>query len=207
MRQNQTMYKKGELVKQRIVQTANNLFYHQGFNQTSFTDIADELGTPKGNFYHYFKTKEEILDQVIEQRREQIYSMLKQIDAQSDSPADRIKRFLDGLLLNKTGYCRYGSPVGSLINELGKQQDALKNASTELLRLVHDWLVAQLLSASITANDARKHARRLLARLEGTILVAHAFNDADYLTQEIDDLKQWMESLLTPQTSTIQQAG
>ena len=43
--------------KEKIVLAADQLFYVRGYNQTSFSDIADETGIPRGNFYYYFKTK------------------------------------------------------------------------------------------------------------------------------------------------------
>ena len=52
---------KGENNRARIIEAADELFYKRGYNQTSFSDIADITGIPRGNFYYYFKTKEGIL--------------------------------------------------------------------------------------------------------------------------------------------------
>ena len=59
---------KGSANRQRIVEAADHLFYSRGYNQTSFSDISDETGIPRGNFYYYFKTKEDILAAVVESR-------------------------------------------------------------------------------------------------------------------------------------------
>ena len=45
---------KGEGNRQRIIEAADNLFYRRGYNQTSFQDISDATGIPRGNFYYYF---------------------------------------------------------------------------------------------------------------------------------------------------------
>ncbi|MDH5192012.1 MAG: TetR/AcrR family transcriptional regulator, partial [Gammaproteobacteria bacterium] len=60
-RSNEAMGAKGEANRQHIVDVADNLFYQKGYNQTSFTDIAEASEIPRGNFYYYFKTKDEIL--------------------------------------------------------------------------------------------------------------------------------------------------
>ncbi len=54
--------------RDRIVQAADQLFYRQGFEHTSFSDIADDVQISRGNFYYHFKTKDEILDAVINVR-------------------------------------------------------------------------------------------------------------------------------------------
>ena len=67
---------KGSVNKQKIVQAADRLFYTRGYNQTSFSDISDETGIPRGNFYYYFKTKEDILSAVVEERVEALETIM-----------------------------------------------------------------------------------------------------------------------------------
>ena len=68
----------GEAVRQKIVDSANQLFYHRGYNQTSFSDIAEAAGVPRGNFYYYFKSKDDILGAVVDGRIERVRAMLAQ---------------------------------------------------------------------------------------------------------------------------------
>ncbi|QKQ25233.1 TetR/AcrR family transcriptional regulator [Candidatus Reidiella endopervernicosa] len=70
------MKEKGQANRQRIVEAANELFYHKGFNQTSFAEVAEKSGIPKGNFYYYFKSKDELLASVIDDRLAQTKTML-----------------------------------------------------------------------------------------------------------------------------------
>ena len=51
--------------RDHIVEAADQLFYHRGYEHTAFSDIADVVQISRGNFYYYFKTKDEILDAVI----------------------------------------------------------------------------------------------------------------------------------------------
>ena len=51
-----------------IVATADDLFYRRGFDHTSFADIATAVGISRGNFYHHFKSKDDILEAVILKR-------------------------------------------------------------------------------------------------------------------------------------------
>jgi len=45
-----------------ILQKAQELFYKNGYNKTSVNMVIEALGISKGAFYHYFKSKEELLD-------------------------------------------------------------------------------------------------------------------------------------------------
>lgn len=51
--------------KNEIIDTAERLFAVKGYEQCSVNDILTEIGIAKGTFYHYFKSKEEVLDAVI----------------------------------------------------------------------------------------------------------------------------------------------
>ena len=52
----------GEEIRQQIVSAANRLFYEQGYNHTSFSEIAEAAAVPRGNFYYYFKSKDDMLE-------------------------------------------------------------------------------------------------------------------------------------------------
>lgn len=49
-----------------IIDVAMQLFYTRTYEQTSVQDIIDTIGIAKGTFYHYFKSKEELLDAIIQ---------------------------------------------------------------------------------------------------------------------------------------------
>lgn len=56
------MPRKRRSTKSRIVKAAWNLFYKNGYEQTTVEDIINASKTSKGTFYHYFKGKEALLN-------------------------------------------------------------------------------------------------------------------------------------------------
>lgn len=55
-----------EVTRTRILDAAQRLFMAQGYEHTSIQDIVDELGDlSKGAIYHHFKSKEAILEELI----------------------------------------------------------------------------------------------------------------------------------------------
>ena len=65
----QAMASKGEKTRNDIIACAKNLFYQHGYEATSFSEIVSASGLFRGNIYHYFKSKDDILAAVIAQRR------------------------------------------------------------------------------------------------------------------------------------------
>ncbi|MGD9327395.1 MAG: TetR/AcrR family transcriptional regulator [Cyclobacteriaceae bacterium] len=59
------MAKKGTALKNKIIETAHLFFSEKGYDKTSVNDIINKLGISKGAFYHYFNSKDEVLDAII----------------------------------------------------------------------------------------------------------------------------------------------
>ena len=49
--------KKGDARRQQILETAERLFYQNGYENTSVQAILDEMNLSKGGFYHHFESK------------------------------------------------------------------------------------------------------------------------------------------------------
>jgi len=87
--------------RDQIVAAADELFYRQGFAQTSFVDISAAVGISRGNFYYHFKTKDEILAEVIRLRLARTAQMLADWQGTGDSPRARIASFIDLMIMNR----------------------------------------------------------------------------------------------------------
>ncbi|MCC2372031.1 TetR/AcrR family transcriptional regulator [Bacillus cereus group sp. MYBK222-1] len=57
--------KEYEKRRKEILETAERLFITKGYTKTTVNDILKEIGIAKGTFYHYFKSKEEVMDEII----------------------------------------------------------------------------------------------------------------------------------------------
>ena len=57
--------KKGEKRKLELLQIAYKMFLARGYENTSVDEIIEEAGIAKGTFYYYFKSKEQLLEEVI----------------------------------------------------------------------------------------------------------------------------------------------
>lgn len=57
--------KEYDVRKNEILDTAQRLFYMKGYEKCTVNDILKEISIAKGTFYHYFKSKEEVLDAIV----------------------------------------------------------------------------------------------------------------------------------------------
>ncbi|MHB1514063.1 MAG: TetR/AcrR family transcriptional regulator [Acidiferrobacter sp.] len=186
------MAKKGDKTRTDIVDCAKDLFYTQGYERTSFTDIVNATGVYRGNIYHYFKSKEEILEAVIDQRLAEFRIVLKQWDVRHSTPRARLMAFVQMIASKRKDLTRYGCPIGSLNTELAKDQHDLQQSSKALFDLFRDWLTAQFIALGYAA-EAESLALHLLGRAQGIAVIAHVYGDAALLQGEVSRLEAWIE--------------
>ena len=90
--------------RERILETALELFAQRGYLATSTSEIADRLGMTKAALYKHYPCKQAILDRIVERMREmddagaKTYEMPEQLpecapEAYRQVPADRIRAF------------------------------------------------------------------------------------------------------------------
>ena len=179
--------------RDHIVEAADQLFYRQGYEHTSFSHIANVVQISRGNFYFHFKTKDEILDAVINVRLADTRKMLEQWDIEGKQPADRIRSFIHILIANRADIKRYGCPVGTLCTELAKLNHASQPEANKLFALFRAWLRRQFTLLGREA-DADALAMHLLARSQGVAMLANAFRDEKFIKQEVKQMCDWLRS-------------
>lgn len=180
--------------RDHIVEAADRLFYRQGYEHTSFADIADAVQISRGNFYYHFKTKDEILDAVIEARLAYTQQMLDRWHTEGKDSADRIRSFTHMLVANRADIKRYGCPVGTLCTELAKLNHGSRDDANKLFTLFRTWLRRQF-AALGRAHDADALAMHLLARSQGVATLANAFHDDKFIRQEVKLMCDWLDSI------------
>jgi AcrR family transcriptional regulator len=65
--------------REEIVETADRLFRQHGYANCSVEMIIREVGVAKGTYYYYFKSKQEILEAIVERTLSQIVKMAKKV--------------------------------------------------------------------------------------------------------------------------------
>lgn len=186
---------KAEATRSRIVEAADQLFYQQGFEHTSFADIAAAVGLSRGNFYYHFKTKDDILDAVINLRLANTRAMLDNWEKQGQSPGDRIRCFIHILIANQAKILVHGCPVGTLTNELSKLDHPARKRAADVFTLFRNWLREQFIAAGQTER-ADELAMQVLAFSQGVATLANAYRDEGFVNREVKRMERWLDDCL-----------
>jgi TetR/AcrR family transcriptional regulator, transcriptional repressor for nem operon len=89
--------------RNEILDVAQRLVYTTGYEQMSIQDILDELEISKGAFYHYFESKQALLDGLVDRILDEAELVLHPIVDQKDLPAlEKLRRFFDATARWKT---------------------------------------------------------------------------------------------------------
>ncbi|MGQ4877238.1 TetR/AcrR family transcriptional regulator [Billgrantia sp. LNSP4103-1] len=185
--------------REQIIAAADDLFYRQGFEQTSFANIAQAVGISRGNFYYHFKTKDEILESVIQRRLANTRDMLDQWEAKSIEPVERIRCFIRILVGNRAKIMHHGCPVGTLCAELAKLEHLQRTAANEVMTLFREWLRRQFVALG-RETDADALAMHLLARSQGIAQVANVYQDSNFVDIEVEQLLDWLDACASQRT-------
>ena len=185
----------------RIIAAADQLIYRQGYGATSFADIADEVQISRGNFYYHFRTKDEILAAVIDQRLAATRQMLADWQAEGAGPAGRIARYIDILIANRALIKHYGCPVGRLSSELARSHHVLAPDARALFALFRGWLRKQFAELG-HKPDADALAMHLIARSQGIATLASVYGNEQFIRREVALLHDWLASLAPASKNT-----
>lgn len=86
--------------RQEIYTAATRLFAEKGYRGTSMQDIADEVGLLKGSLYHHFRSKDELLHDILMRLLAKGVSELEEINALSCSPSQQVRLAVRSIVLN-----------------------------------------------------------------------------------------------------------
>lgn len=178
--------------KERLLQAARSLIHRQGFHQTTLAHISEESGISLGNLYYYFKTKEEIVAAVVEDRTERFHALTEEWDSDAE-PRQRLARFLTMPSTICDSIVTYGCPVGSLSQELNKHSGPQVGLAAKPLRAQLDWVSKQF--EQIDSENAQSLAQQFIARLQGASLLANAMKQPQILTEEVEQVRNWLQEL------------
>jgi TetR/AcrR family transcriptional regulator, fatty acid metabolism regulator protein len=76
--------------RRNILDAAITVFARQGFHSTRVSDIADEAGVAYGLVYHYFDSKDEVLNELFTERWSLLLAAIEEADASAEAPRSKL---------------------------------------------------------------------------------------------------------------------
>lgn len=181
--------KSPEQRKEELIETAMRLFTTRGYERTAVSDIVREMKVAQGTFYYYFKSKQEILE---EMARRAIFSLVDSIEEIADSEeidaVAKLNRFLDAMV--RSGYSSH--PLTDVIHQESNVALHHKLARISISRLVP--LLGRILEegrqAGTFAIEHSDHVARLLLLAVGAM-----FHDPEVVrdSESVEKARQTVE--------------
>lgn len=82
-------------VKERILDTASRLFYHQGYNSTGINQIIAEAGIAIGSLYKHFQSKADLLYYYLKQEEMEYFANLEDYLKEEKQPLQKLLKLID----------------------------------------------------------------------------------------------------------------
>lgn len=169
-----------------LIDTATELFLGRGFGLVGMNELCAASSVNKGTFYHFFRSKSDLLVASIERYAERFAAAFDEIAASDASPADKIERLFDiPAQANRDWKSTHGFSQGCLIGNMSLEltavdpgvQNAIRRAfarwSVPIAKVV-DELVAE---GTLQEIDRRAAAEVVIALMQGGLLLAKVHND------------------------------
>ncbi len=170
--------RRGRASRERIVERAAELFAERGIAATSVDEVLAAAGAGKGQFYHYFRGRDELAAAAVGYRCAQVVAELAQALGGISSLAE-LEQALAGFVAGFEQAGLPGCPIGSLATEVaGRNEDARAEAAAGFdawERLLADGLERMRQRGELRA-DAQPAviATALLASIEGGMVLSQA---------------------------------
>ena len=147
-------------MKERILQTADRLFYLQGIRAIGVDTIAAEIGISKRTLYNHFPSKDALITAYLERR-------FVQPRASNKSPIEQILGTFDSLERLFSAKDFRGCPFVNAVAEMGPKDRAVKKIATAFKESRRLWFRDLLLELGVADPEAL--ATQLTLLVDGAI--------------------------------------
>ena len=158
--------------RERLVDTAVDLFYRHGYHATGIDRVLAESGVAKATLYKHFHSKDELILAALRRRDERFRNdVVRELAARSADPAERLVLLFDVL---EDWFAQPDFSGCMFINAAAEYAPAdapIHAAAAEHKRLFAAYLRSQAEAAG--AADPDELVARLVLLMEGAITTAH----------------------------------
>ena len=186
----------------KVLQVAADVFARKGLAATKMTDIAAAAGMSYGLAYHYFRTKEQLFAEVVEQAVRGTIGLYQQAEAQPGTPWEQLTWLLSQILLGLEHFPAFGKVVLQVYTS-----DAVPSALRDVVRqerqvtrkIVQRLLAAGQADGQVAAGDPAHLATTLLACMQG-LAFESLFAEGEVMTT-LPSVEEILRLVKAPETA------
>jgi TetR/AcrR family transcriptional repressor of lmrAB and yxaGH operons len=165
--------------RQRMLDTAADLFHSQGYHATGLTQLTTAGGAPKGSLYFHFPGgKEQLAAEAVRFSSERTGALLEAILRDAPDAVTAIDRAVEALasFLTESDFQR-GCPLATVALDAAAESEPIREACADGYSSWHGILKEYLAGQQLPAERADELATVVLAAIEGGLLLARTRRD------------------------------
>ena len=172
--------------RERLIQATLDLLHEQNLATTSVDAICERSGVKKGSFYHFFKSKADLVMTAFDEFFEANRSEYDRIFSASRPPVERLKNYFEYIARRgRERKEKLGRVTGCLFTNVGcscsQEDEPIRAKAQELLGRIAKYFDTAIRDGqqdgSIPVKDAKATSEILFDYIEGVIATARIKND------------------------------
>jgi TetR/AcrR family transcriptional repressor of nem operon len=189
-----------------MINAALQLFHEQGVNATSVDQVLERSETGKGQFTHYFKTKEGLVHAVLQFLHDVIKSGQTATGYTLKTWKDLDNWFLNYINFQRMTEFELSCPIGTIGNDISDEQQLLRQdvklflewARTELAKFFSEKKSSGELQPTVSPESL---ADFCISIMQGGMLLTKIKRDPDMFINAAREANNYIKSLRVPKKS------
>lgn len=182
------MAKTKEERRDEIIETAGKLFEEKGYEQTQVQDIVNEIGVAKGLFYYYFKSKDEVMEELADRYADAIIDAVNKLIDKDISTFDKINRIFQ--IFIDSAEKKFGIFMGILNVKNGITHERIFfNVGKKMVPLVTELILSGNDNGECNCSDPKFITEFLVSGLFNIMNQISPDEKIDYLKEKLPTIK------------------
>ena len=182
------MAKTKEERRNEIIETAGKLFEEKGYEQTQVQDIVNEIGVAKGLFYYYFKSKDEVMEELADRYADAIIDDVNKLIDKDISTFDKINRIFQ--IFIDSAEKKFGIFMGILNVKNGITHERIFfNVGKKMVPLVTELILSGNDNGECNCSDPKFITEFLVSGLFNIMNQISPDEKIDYLKEKLPTIK------------------
>ena len=182
------MAKTKEERRNEIIETAGKLFEEKGYEQTQVQDIVNKIGVAKGLFYYYFKSKDEVMEELADRYADAIIDAVNKLIYKDISTFDKINRIFQ--IFIDSAEKKFGIFMGILNVKNGITHERIFfNVGKKMVPLVTELILSGNDNGECNCSDPKFITEFLVSGLFNIMNQISPDEKIDYLKEKLPTIK------------------
>lgn len=182
------MAKTKEERRNEIIETAGKLFEEKGYEQTQVQDIVNEIGVAKGLFYYYFKSKDEVMEELADRYADAIIDAVNKLIDKDITTFDKINSIFQ--IFIDSAEKKFGIFMGILNVKNGITHERIFfNVGKKMVPLVTELILSGNDNGECNCSDPKFITEFLVSGLFNIMNQISPDEKIDYLKEKLPTIK------------------